>query len=381
MNKKLGYYTCNGIEFESKIQGMMYSEIAKKPLQWWFNNEQFDAYNWAVEPELTLDQLYDARARQLRERYDYVILCYSGGSDSHNMLQSFVRQNLHIDEIVSNWTLDIAKDYTVLDTNQRETWNHNAEYHLHTKHRLNEIAKQIPKTKITVIDTSKTLLDTFINAKDASWVNDKKDVLNPYGTTNYNYTYFKEIRSQFDKGKSIAFVIGGDKPRLSIRNDKLYLAFNDKGVNMIQMQDHIKEYPNAEPVLFYWDGDCADMLCKQSHVVRKWIQANPSKKFAWESTDIKVIRHVQEEYLKTILYSNWNPTWFQVKKSTLDWNSELDRWFIEGRKNTTEHHIWLEGLRYVRDRIGSYLVNDNGTVRGSVPLYSHNYFIGDIAIR
>ena len=71
-------------------------------MDWIFHDDAFSKYPWHIEPEASLDQLYDARARQLREKYDYVVLSYSGGSDTHNILESFIRQGLHIDEIVTN---------------------------------------------------------------------------------------------------------------------------------------------------------------------------------------------------------------------------------------------------------------------------------------
>lgn len=98
INPKLGFYTCNGQTFDSKIQAYLYGAQVKQRVEWDFNNELFRKHDWTVEPEETLDQLYNARARQLREQYDYIILSYSGGADSHNILMSFIRQGLHIED-------------------------------------------------------------------------------------------------------------------------------------------------------------------------------------------------------------------------------------------------------------------------------------------
>lgn len=381
MNKKIGYYTCNGIEFESKIQALMFSKASNKPVQWWFNNDVFDHYPWHIEPELTLDQLYNARARQIREQYDYVILSYSGGADSNNVLESFLRQGLFIDEVVTNWALDASEKYTVLDVNERSAWNNNAEFKLHTTNRLNYIKSVSPGTKITVNDTSKALVESFLSAGDASWINKKREILNAGGTNVYNYAYFDDLRKQFDKGKRIAIVVGADKPKLKIINDTFNLFFVDKSVNMISIQDHIDEYPNAEPVYFYFDPQCADLICKQSHTVLKWIQANPHHKATWIKTDPHTLRHVQEELLKTIIYSTWNPSWFQIQKSVSDWDDEIDYWFSRGWAGTKEHTIWLEGLKHVQSKIGDLLAkNPDGSTRGLAAMYSQNYFIGNINV-
>lgn len=52
------------------------------------------------EPEESLQQLYKERAIQLRNDYDYLVLFYSGGYDSHNILETFMRNNIFLDEIV-----------------------------------------------------------------------------------------------------------------------------------------------------------------------------------------------------------------------------------------------------------------------------------------
>ena len=67
-DKKLGYYSCNGQEFSSKINACLYSIKVKKPIEWKFNNEYFESVNWGQEPIETLDELYDSRAKDLREK-------------------------------------------------------------------------------------------------------------------------------------------------------------------------------------------------------------------------------------------------------------------------------------------------------------------------
>ena len=118
-----------------------------------FNDEIFGRHHWR-EPIETLDQLYDRRCREIRERYDYVMLSYSGGADSHNILMSFVRQGLHIDEIIVN-TMDKANNkFTNIDNTDLRPENAAAELHLQTIPRLKEIVGQKPNTKITGCDIS-----------------------------------------------------------------------------------------------------------------------------------------------------------------------------------------------------------------------------------
>ena len=351
MFSELGYYTCDRKIFETKLQAMLYANPKNLSITWHFNDKQFDSYNWSVEPSQSLDSLYDLRAKQIREEYDYVILSYSGGSDSNNILESFIRKNLFIDEIITNWALDASSSYIVCDENVKDTWNNNAEYYLHTKHRLQYIKDKSPKTKISVLDTSKNIIDGLLNNSDANWVETKNDVFNVTGAFQYNPLFFSEVRKRFDGLGRVAYVIGVEKPKLIVKDDKLYMYFTDKGSSIAPVKESVTQYSNITPVLFYWSPYTCDMMCKQAHTVLRYIKSNAISKQVWESTDFNIIRRVQEELLKYIVYSTWDSRWFQVKKTTNDWDSELDYWFTRGWHGTKEYAIWNDGLKNLLPRI------------------------------
>lgn len=382
MFKELGYYTCEGIEFETKLKAMIHANPRKLPIQWHFNDSAFGSYDWSVEPSLSLDSLYDSRAKQIREQYDYVILSYSGGSDSNNILESFIRQGLIIDEIITTWALDASSSFIIQDQNVKDCWNNNAEFHLHTKHRLDYIKQQCPKTKITVLDSSNTIIDSLLDNHNADWIHGKNDVFNVTGAFQYNLLYFSEVRKQFDRLGRVAYIIGVDKPRLIIRDNKVYLYFVDKSSSITPIRESIVEYSNITPLLFYWSPESCDLLCKQAHTVYKYIKTNAYAKAIWESTDITTIRVVQEGILRNIIYSTWNDTWFQVKKTTDDWYSELDYWFTQGWAGTREHLIWLDGLKNLIPLISSFIrYKPDGTILGTAPCISKMHYIGPLEQR
>jgi hypothetical protein len=62
--------------------------------------EYWDKHDWTVEPFQTWPQLMQARCVNLRQRYDWIRLWYSGGRDSHPILETFLSNNIHLDEIV-----------------------------------------------------------------------------------------------------------------------------------------------------------------------------------------------------------------------------------------------------------------------------------------
>lgn len=373
MDKRLGYYTCHGQDFESKLQALMLSKETGSPVNWHFNEDIFDKYNWTVEPELSLDQLYDRRSREIRDSYDYVILSYSGGSDSHNILESFLRQNLFIDEIVVNGAFKATDKFIVLDPTQTSNWNINAEYKLNTVEKLEQIKARSPGTKITVNDTTDAIIDSFIQGPNGEWAKNKKEVLNPNGTNNFNYTFFRDLRVTFDKGKRVALVIGLDKPKVRVVDGHCYMFFIDKIANITQIQDHITEYPNLRTEMFYWHPDSCDMLAKQAHVILRLINSNEQYRKIFEDTSIKSLRFTQEKLLRTLMYTTWKTEWFQVDKPVSDWDCEYDYWFSRGWAGTEAHKNWRDGLKYIAERIST-----NGKMFGTPPIFSKFYYVGPV---
>jgi hypothetical protein len=360
-NPELGYYVCNDIAFTSKIEACIYSTKNNKPIQWFFNDELFGRNHWSVEPEETLDQLYNKRSKSIREKYDYIALSYSGGADSHNILESFLRQNLFIDEILVN-VFEKANKLYKDDPLITDNWNYGAEYALQIYPRLNEIKSKSPNTKITVMDMSDAVFDSLRSAGDASWILDKRETLNVSGATRYNYAWFKDIKKQFDKDKKIVLLVGEGKPMTFIRDGEFYITFSDKSANVITAQEHLGDHPNTHVELYYWHPDSLPIMTKQAHIIRKWLTVHPAMISIWtpktrEEFDANNGKYYQK-LLRNIIYTTWNDSWFQTDKSKLTWYDEIDTWFHQLYHETTEYKIWLEGVNYVANNAGDYVHRD-----------------------
>lgn len=379
-NKRLGYYTVGDQDFESKIAAALYAVKVNKPLQWVFNDKIFSSYNWQQEPEESLDELYNKRARQIRNKYDYVIISYSGGADSHNLLMSFVRQNLHVDEIIVN-TTEKANSIVVNDVANKHASNAGAEHELQTVPRLKELAPLIPKTKITILDLSDYVFSGFEKAKDASWVLEKKEGLNPAGVSRFNYIFYNEVRKNFDKDKKIALVLGIEKPKVTIKDGDLYLRFTDRTANIITVAEHVKDYTNTTIEFFYWSPECAPMLIKQGHVIRRWLEANPhlQKDFLAENVNFGTLRLIHERVLRSVVYTTWDVNWYQADKAVKDWYTEFDSWFTNGYRDTKAFQIWKEGIDFVKESLEPYHQTIDGEIDG-LKGFAKYYKIGPIRV-
>ena len=107
---KFGYYTVGDHKTYSKLEAIELQKRTGHFPEWNFNENVFSTVNWTREPDIDLWELYKARARQIRENYDYVVLWYSGGSDSHNMVSSWLDAGCKIDEIATFWNYEGSRD-------------------------------------------------------------------------------------------------------------------------------------------------------------------------------------------------------------------------------------------------------------------------------
>lgn len=378
VNKELGYYTVGEKEFGSKIEACVYASNTNQEVKWIFNDDVFGRVNWAIEPEESLRTLYNQRARQIREKYDYVVISYSAGADSHNVLMSFVNQGLHVDEILVN-TFEKANKTIINNPTVTDNWNYGAEYALQIYPRLQELKQMLPRTKITVSDLSDFAFEKLRSFKDPTWVLDQKEVVNLSGMTRYNYLHFKDIRKQFDKNYKIAMVVGVEKPTTYIKDDNFHVAFFDRSSNITPVQIHFQEYTNTTVENFYWHPSCTKLIAKQVHTIRKWLEANPQFKPLWTYITRKQFGQngaTIHKLLRSIIYPDtWNPSWWQADKSTRFFHDEIDAWFHVLYSDTPEHKIWTQGIDWIRDNTGKFMQDDGEALE----LFYKVYWAGKIS--
>lgn len=383
MNEKLGYYTVGDKKFESKIHALIHATKVDKPARWIFNNDEFEKANWVVEPKETLNDLYKRRAKQLRDRYDYLILCYSGGSDSNNILESFISQGLRIDEIVTNFIVDGTKAISNQNISSKQAENHNAEWDLLTKGRMQYIHDNMPGVKISNFDMTKPILDHFKNHEDGSWILKCREWANPMSTARYNIIHDLALRKRVDHLSNVGIMLGVDKPPLLIKDGRLFLQFTDTTANITPMTEHIKAYDNSTVEFFYWSPDSVDILRKQSHIVLQYLKVNKQYQQVWDwksrlkdNPRYKEVRNIKESILRNVIYTTWNENWFQANKGTIGWTNVNDRWFFDYFVGTVEHHAWQNGIKYMLDNINSKFILEED--EQFLPITGPTYFIGPV---
>lgn len=244
-----------------------------------FNEPVFKLIDWSIEPQQNLKQLYIERCQQLRDKYDYLILSYSGGADSHEILYTFLDNNIFIDEIqVVHYTKAMERlDPTILqnDLALRQL----LEFDAIVKPQLKIIADKSPNTKITLLDASDyTVTDIISNRFEFMGMHRDKETNSTFiaQTTPYTRNYFQQTHNtKYGSYKNnTGFIRGVEKPILNITNNQLRFSFSDVSMHTVKLiqKKQIDEIYTIEN--FYWTPDCPLIPIKQSHVIKHKLETD-----------------------------------------------------------------------------------------------------------
>jgi hypothetical protein len=276
-----GYYEYNNNIYtvkESVLDEMLLRNDASGKYNFVFHDELFSKLDWTVEPEISLMDLYIARAKQIREEYDYVILSYSGGSDSYEVLRVFLDNNIFIDEIqTSHYStiFDGIKHRKNLTT-QMKRFN---EFEFNVVPTLDEIKKKSPYTKINLMDASRYLIEDTVGKKYNIFGHKTDKPMTNYPLTRFPRTYFAfqhlENEKSLEKKQNVCMVLGLEKPFLTLKGETLYCYFGDSLLQGIKYLNRGFIDPYLYKMESFFTSHKAPLIpIKQSHVLKRAFEAN-----------------------------------------------------------------------------------------------------------
>lgn len=193
-----------------------------------------------IEPAESFEDLCNQRAAQLRAKYDYIVLAFSGGTDSFTVYNSFVRNNIHIDHIVCFYMETAcghdkgAADWLV--ANHRD-----------------------PRTKITIQDPNKIPPVPF---RGEDWIYENRAINYRYRHLLPNFEFVESCRIEA-QGKSFAVISGHEKPHLILDNRQWYMTFIDQPTGCVMGLD------NCE--MFFISADMPRLHIKQCHMLARFL--------------------------------------------------------------------------------------------------------------
>lgn len=375
-NPKLGYYKVGDEIFYSKPQAFIYgTEMGLRP-QWKFNVDTYAALDWDKEVEVDIRELYRLRAQQLRDKYDYIRLECSGGSDSTTVAFSFLLNGIHLDEVIFRYPKSGEKDVSN-DPYNTKADNTLSEFQFAAQPLLNWIRTNFPKTLVRIHDFSENMLQEE-STRDESWVFQTRDWFQPAHADKYNQFSVKEHRELADSGKKICVLLGVEKPRVCVINNEWYAYFMDVQAN--SAHPIVGDYTNITNEYFYWTPDFPEITIKQSHLIKRWFDQpqNTATRhlLRWPNTSIAQ-RTAYEQITRSIIYPDYDLQTWQTDKPTNSFYNEMDYWFYRNLRDTNLYSAWESGLKFLTDKIDpQYFICQHGRPTSLIALFSPFYYLG-----
>jgi len=236
------YYTCNNKITYNKIEAIHENISSNSPI-YFHVPDSYHKVDFSYEDDTSWIDLCKQRALQIRNNSSRLRLWFSGGCDSKFVLDLFLTNNIHIDEIITIKSGIFAGDYEIDDV---------------AVPYLEKIKNKIPNTTITVyVPTAKDYLDFYSNP---NWYDhmDTPDAMH----FRLNCVMSRLI---MERSQQTTEILGGDKPKLAYVNGNWYTYFLDKNTETINLDRY-------NTVQFFIDDPCVHR--KQAQMLKKYIELN-----------------------------------------------------------------------------------------------------------
>lgn len=369
-NKNInGYYRVGDKYFYKKYNAVLESANTKLPLSWDFHRNIFEHTISKKNLDLNLLNLYKIRAQQLRDMYDYIILAYSGGSDSHNILKTFLNNNIKLDEIWSDFPKSLIEKSNYVLTNSQDPDNMAAEMYTIVIPELKEIGNQYPNIKIH-----------FSDNWENGYIEDYEDTFSIVNIPSsyllvQRYRYIMNYAAKLaDQGKKVAIIKGIDKPIPYVKDNSYGILFSDKATyyksSIIHGNYIAMEY-------FYWSPMFPDVAVAQAKNL--WNYLLQSKH---ETTVMLLNQRLDtadtlnrtigfDNIIKKICFPYWDFSRLQTNKSSHLFNKNYLH-FIEKHKNEKKYQSYLSHLVNIK-KIPKMFLDGNNDIK-----FNYSFFkLGD----
>lgn len=370
--RKTGFYVVGNEIYNHKVNALEAATRTQQEVSWNFNNEFFESLDWKTPVLTDIRELYRLRALQLRERYDHLVLLYSGGADSTTILKAFLDNGIHLDEIIYDgpFTHLLGKHEV---SNNPDPANLISEWDFSAKPTLEYVSKNFPRTKITLIDG----LDRLTNE-------DYEDTCTL--VLAHNYVIIKRHRKIEERlreisdnvTKNFAVLPGIDKPHVVVKNNVFAAIFDDN--RCFLKSDYADGYHRVVEY-FYWTPDFPEIPIKQTQLLYQAIAANPSIRYFFDVAMTTPEQRLSDHYrfykrnvVSDVVYPTWDLKTFQAIKSDsvvnslhYQWATDLDDQAIDSWRSSVNARLTMIDDKYLDKK-------DDGTLRGYRSLFPRRVY-------
>ena len=396
-NQKFGLYKHNNLYYTNKFRAL--AVAGSDYITWDYRDDEWKNTDFTDEPVQDLYDIYAARAWQLRQKYDNIILLYSGGIDSTVMLRAFVDNNVPIDCIIVN-VLDKTATYSDLADAEQ----------IRVAFPYIKQLEQEKNIKLPVVFQS--IIDDHRNWNE-DWMFSGSCNLQPNAVAATHSHQGSKIKKILNKGTTAA-IKGNDKPRLVYENGKWYVAFLDVAVGAGGNYENMYDTNFLEEEWFYWDPDASDIIKKQAHIIidefekhftsedceKKFPRNNKFDKVGYGNLIEPIIygKYLRQEIGSDRTYFYLPPSfsqvigtrswWFFNAKDEFKKENELFSWGINKLKQTIDpmHFNKTKGSQHDIDELLKHcpidpdiipIVGDTTPLFGTVGCWSPFYYVRD----
>ena len=374
---RLGCYRVGDLKFYSKLEAIEMMQRTGTHLHWDFNEAVFSSYDWTVEPSTSITELYRRRAQELRDKYDYIILSFSGGADSTNILSTFIDNDIKLDEVVT---------YVNYEATGEKNNFMNAEYFNVAKHKTDFIKETYPWINTRVIDLSSLMLDHFVDNKTKfDWLYENNMFFSPNNTSKTDLPLkIKEWADIIHSGKKLCMLWGHDKPRILHIDGKFLFRF----IDLIDSGPTVRGIAGQQPYsdeLFYWTPSQPELLIKQAHLIKNYLKSPNSENLQFVSTEKSDLAYIEKNKTKywlsnhgvhSLIYPKWDVNTFSMGKASSIVLTERDTWFFNMNKTDAPYVGWKMGIDKLFKTIPDYWKNDPlDFSKGLKACWSKDYFL------
>lgn len=245
-------------QFTNKLEATIYkNQLAHATIYFHWYDEVFDQVDTSIDPIESYPKLLKQRATELRERYSYLRLWFSGGSDSTTALNAFVDNGIHIDEIIVNCWMDHHHSDPLLSANKEIT--------LSASPYLDSIADKLVRTKITKVmltmDDYKLVLAGADKLGEIPYLHSMDRAAHLFGLNCVQYPWEKILDNTMHD--NFCDVFGGTKPVIQKRGDRYSFYMVDT-----TLQD---QYLSRRSEDFFINPQDPRLFLKTAHMLKNYV--------------------------------------------------------------------------------------------------------------
>ena len=385
---RLGHYQVGSEKFTLKSLAMQKSMRTGLKVNFIYNDDLFNQYDWTQEPEpnINIHEFYRRRAQQIRDNYDYIVLQYSGGADSQCIFDTFMNNDILLDEVVN---------FNSYEKTQRlEGTAHNADYVYNVKPVLEDMVKKYGthRTRISIIDEIDMTTKVWREYKNRDYYEllfNSGSFPSVWMMRGIWIKHVPHIWNKLLEGKRVCVILGADKTTLSVVNNKFCTNFSDilccDSTNLLMLDVDLRGHNFIE--LFFHTPAHPEIPIKQAHLLKRFVESQITDENFEDTGYYRLTGHRSavtcnsKQFAGNLKYQQYHNIVYPGIKSNITTpkpryfgTRNMDCWWVN-EMSPDDNKIWRLSLPKYYATFKS-MIEKNGTDLTTVPLtWTKPYFL------